>query len=75
MDATHKAFICTISFYEPNSGPIRILAKDEAHARELLPQMLVHVKDLKILDVVAEESIKLVQPSDDTEEPPKENLH
>ena len=66
-------FIATLSFYEQHSGPMRILARDEAHVRELIPQMYPQLKDLTILDIVEEKNVRLPEPvmGDDEDDEPK----
>ena len=56
---THSMFIATISFFEQHSGPLRVLAKDEAHVRELLPQLYPQLRDITVLDIVPEKAIKM----------------
>lgn len=46
-----KRFIVHISFWLPEAGPIQVWANDEAHARELAPKMVPHLKDVIIHDI------------------------
>lgn len=79
---THKAYICFIQFYRPDSGPVRIVARDEEHAKELLIAMLPNMKDVKILEIVEESKIQQTAEQgpvedlpDEEEEPKKESIH
>ena len=66
---THKVYIATVSFTVHEGTPMRIVARDEAHARELIPQMLPkHLEDLKILDIVSEDAIQRPNPDAPTPE-------
>lgn len=49
--APRKRYIVTIAFYMPNAGPIPVMAESEEHARELVPKMVPHLKDVQIVDV------------------------
>lgn len=53
-----KVYIAQISFSIPDSGPVHLLARDPEHAKELLPKMLAHVKDLVVHDIVEESKIE-----------------
>lgn len=53
-----KVYILNISFWAHDSGPVQVPAKDEAHARELLPKLLGdRFKDITILDVYEQGNI------------------
>lgn len=52
-----RVFVAQIGFWQPDSGPVQLLARDEAHARELLPKMLSHFRDLVIYDLVDQSNI------------------
>ena len=64
-----RSFIIQAGFWRYDAGPLRVIARDEAHARELLPKLLAQVKDLEILSCVAEADIEHteVTAQDDTE--------
>lgn len=67
-EETRKVFIAQVSFYAPDAGPMNVIARDEAHARELIPQLLPNFKDVKILDIVEQSNImvpKLSQTDDE----------
>lgn len=70
---THSMFIATIAFYEQHSGPLRVLAKDEAHVRELLPQLYPQLRDITVLDIVPEKAIRMPEPP--TEDDPPQQVH
>jgi hypothetical protein len=51
-------YIAQVSFYAPDAGPMNVIARDEAHARELIPNLLPNFKDVKILDIVEQSLIQ-----------------
>ena len=53
----HEWYILQVSFYQPVAGPARVLAKDEAHARELAVKLSPGLKDLEIHSCVREKDI------------------
>ena len=55
---THKVYIAQVSFYAPDAGPMNVIARDEAHARELIPNLLPNFRDVKILDIVEQSLIQ-----------------
>jgi hypothetical protein len=57
-----KRFIVQISFYIPESGPIQVWATDEAHARELVPKMVPHLKDVQIHDIFSADDVEKHEP-------------
>lgn len=58
-----KLYVAQISFLQPDSGPIQVPARDEAHARELISKMLSHLKELTIHDIF--ENDKMDKPVQD----------
>lgn len=76
-------YILHITFWAPQGGPVRILAKDDAHARELVMKMVPNAKDLTIHDCVLESQVVLEAHMDaedaevieDTPGPKKESVH
>ena len=58
VEKTHKVFIAQVSFYAPDAGPMNVIARDEAHARELIPKMVPNFKDVTIHTVVEQTLIQ-----------------
>ena len=58
-----KRYVAQVSFSIPDSGPVGVFARDEAHARELFGKLLAHVKDLVIHDIVEEANIQQLPPA------------
>ena len=56
MEETDKEerymYVAQVSFWQPNSGVLHVRARDETHARELLPKLLPSIRDLEIHDIV-----------------------
>ena len=67
-------YICQVSFYEPNSGTMKVFAKDEADARDLLPKLVPAVKDLVIHSVFKEDLIA-ASTADTGSTPPSMTVH
>jgi hypothetical protein len=61
-EAKRKRFIVQISFYLPESGPIQVWATDEAHARELVPKLVSHLRDVQIHDIFDADNIEHHEP-------------
>lgn len=56
---TRKRYVAQISFSIPDSGTVGVFAESEEHARELLPKILAHARDLTIHDIVEEKYVDL----------------
>ena len=50
-DTTRHLFLAQVNFWAPNSGTVQVRARDEAHARELLPKLMSEVRDLQVIDI------------------------
>ncbi len=57
VSEARESYILQISFWQPSGGPVRVLARDEEHAKELLPKLLPGVRDIQIHDVMLEKDI------------------
>ncbi len=80
MEENDKRYVYLMqcSFYEPNSGSLMVRAKSEEHARELLPKMLPHVKDLVVHDVHKQDEIDITKTevsSDSSGTPPSVSIN
>ena len=77
MSDERFTYLCQVSYYEPASGTLAVRARDEAHARELLTAMMVHVKDLKIYDVAKQDDLRMPVPTpmDGMGNPPTEAIN
>lgn len=53
-----KRYIAQISFYMPQFGPVQVFAKDEEHARELIPKIGSHLRDLTIHHIAPSEEFE-----------------
>jgi hypothetical protein len=52
-----EPYILQISFWEPRAGPIRVWAKDKAHALEVASKMVPGARDLEIHDIALEKDM------------------
>lgn len=75
-----EPYILQISFWEPRAGPIRVWAKDKAHALEVASKMVPGARDLEIHDIVlekdmAKEDMTFDTPGGSSAPPTSTNLH
>lgn len=62
----HKSYIIQAGFWRFDAGTMRVYAKTEEEARELLPKMLQSARDIQIFSVIPESEIKdIVEQSND----------
>ena len=59
-----EPYILQISFWEPRAGPIRVWAKDKAHALEIASKMVPGARDLEIHDIALEKDMSKEDMSD-----------
>ncbi len=48
----HNVYSVTVTFLSPEQGNARVIARDPEHAKELALEMLKHVKEVEIVNIV-----------------------